>query len=148
MVWRRFQHRRKPGLAYNRRVSPGLMLILTFAGSALGGLARHLLGGWVDRRTGGGFPCGTLVVNVSGALAIGLLAGMRWETAADAALVRQFLGYGLLGGYTTVSAFSLNTLNLLQAGAWPRAAANIAGSFFLCLGAVWLGLVLAGGSNP
>lgn len=124
------------------------MLLLTFAGSALGGLARHLLGGWVDRLTGVRFPFGTLAVNVSGALAIGLLAGMRWEAAADAALVRQFLIYGLLGGYTTVSTFSLNTLNLLQAGAWPRAATNVAGSFFLCLGAVWLGLVLAGGSSP
>lgn len=123
------------------------MLLLTFAGSALGGLARHLLGGWVDRRTGGGFPFGTLAVNVSGALVIGLVAGVRWEAVGDPVLVRQFLMYGLLGGYTTVSTFSLNTLNLLQAGAWPRAAANVAGSFFLCLGAVWLGLVLAGGSS-
>ncbi|HRJ48748.1 MAG TPA: CrcB family protein [Opitutaceae bacterium] len=124
------------------------MLLLTFAGSALGGLARHLFGGWVDRRTGGGFPFGTLAVNVSGALVIGLVAGVRLEAAADAVMVRQFLMYGLLGGYTTVSTFSLNTLSLLQTGAWPRAAANVAGSFFLCLGAVWLGLVLAGGSSP
>jgi CrcB protein len=124
------------------------MLLLTFAGSALGGLARHLLGGWVDRRTGGGFPFGTLAVNVSGALAIGLVAGTNWEAAGDPALVRQFLMYGLLGGYTTVSAFSLNTLNLLQAGVWPRAAANVAGSFFLCLGAAWLGLLLTGGLHP
>jgi CrcB protein len=79
---------------------------------------------------------------------IGLVAGVQWEAVGDPALVRQFLIYGLLGGYTTVSTFSLNTLNLLQAGAWPRAATNVAGSFFLCLGAVWLGLVLAGGSNP
>jgi len=124
------------------------MLLLTFAGSALGGLARHLLGGWVDRRTGGGFPFGTLAVNISGALVIGLVAGVRWEAVGDPALVRQFLMYGLLGGYTTVSTFSLNTLNLLQSGAWPRAAANVAGSFFICLGAVWLGLVLAGVSSP
>ncbi|MCW5550014.1 MAG: CrcB family protein [Opitutaceae bacterium] len=135
-------------MAYNRRVAFGLMLLLTFAGSALGGLARHLLGGWVDRRTGGGFPFGTLAVNVSGALVIGLVAGVQWEAVGDPALVRQFLMYGLLGGYTTVSTFSLNTLNLLQTGAWSRAAANIAGSFFLCLGAVRLGLALAGGAVP
>jgi len=115
------------------------MLLITFAGSSLGGLARHLLGGWVERRTGGGFPYGTLAVNVSGAFAIGLVAGWQWEAMGDPSMVRQFLMYGVLGGYTTVSTFSLNTLQLLQAGAWPRAAANIAGSFFLCLGAVWAG---------
>lgn len=118
------------------------MLLLTFAGSAFGGLARHSLGGWVDRRTGGGFPFGILAVNVTGAFAIGLGAGWQGETIGDPALVRQFLMYGVLGGYTTVSTFSLNTLQLLQAGAWPRAAANITGSFFLCLGAVWAGSCL------
>lgn len=91
------------------------MLLLTFAGSALGGLARHLLGGWLDRRAGGGFPFGTLAVNVSGAFVIGLVASARWE--GDPVLVRQFLMYGVLGGYTTVSTFTLHTLHLLQAGA-------------------------------
>ncbi len=109
-------------------------LLLTFAGSSLGGLCRYLLSGWVSSRFGERFPAGTMVVNVSGALLIGFI----WAAAAPGPL-RDFLTFGFLGGYTTVSSFTLNTLNLLQDGEWLYAGWNLAGTYALCLAAVFAG---------
>ena len=109
-------------------------LLLTFTGSSLGGLCRHLLSGSVARRYGERFPTGTIAVNVSGAFLIGLV----W-TAFEPGAVRDFLMFGFLGGYTTVSSFTLNTLNLLQDGEWGYALGNLLGSYFFCLAAVFLG---------
>jgi fluoride exporter len=114
-------------------------------GSALGGSARFWLSGLVARRVGETFPWGTLAVNVSGAFVIGIFMAVA---AAGAGVVAepaamQFVVIGVLGSYTTVSSFSLNTLALVRDGDWPRAAGNIGLSLGLCLLAVALGYELA-----
>ncbi len=109
-------------------------------GSALGGMARYGCSGLVAARLGVRFPWGTLVVNVVGSLVIGVfaaLAGAGGGLGGDA--VGAFVMVGLCGGYTTFSAVSLQTLELAQAGDWPRLAGNLIGSAVLCLVAVTLG---------
>jgi len=111
------------------------------AGSALGGVARFWLSGVVARAFGETFPWGTLAVNVLGSLVIGLVAAL---TGPDARLLvspalRTLILIGVLGGFTTFSSFSLNTLNLTLEGEWLRAGANVLLSVALCLVAVWLG---------
>lgn len=118
---------------------------VVFLGSGLGGLARWWLSGLVADRVGETFPWGTLVVNVSGSLVIGLFATLtgtegRWLAPP---LLRQFFMLGVCGGYTTFSSFSLQTLNLAEDGQWFRAGANAVLSLVLCLVAVWLGHLLA-----
>ena len=112
-----------------------------FLGSGLGGLARFALTGWATHRYGAGFPWGTFLVNVSGSFAIGFIATL---TAPDGRFfagptARQFLMTGILGGFTTYSSFSLQTLALAREGEWGRAGANALGTFVLCFLAVWLG---------
>ena len=116
-------------------------------GGALGSVARYWFSGVIGRWFGETFPWGTLLVNVSGSFAIGLLAalaepgGRRFISPTG----RQFLMYGVCGGYTTFSSFSVQTLELLRDGDWLKAGANAAGSVFLCLAAVWLGYALGAG---
>jgi CrcB protein len=116
-------------------------------GGALGSVGRFWLSGVIGRRFGETFPWGTLLVNVSGSFAIGLLAalaepgGRRFISPTG----RQFLMYGVCGGYTTFSSFSVQTLELLRDGDWLKAGANAAGSVVLCLAAVWLGYALGTG---
>jgi len=119
------------------------------AGSALGGVARYWLSGVVATAFGETFPWGTLIVNVSGSFVIGLFATL---TDPDGRLfvsseMRQFVMVGIVGGYTTFSSFSIQTLSLLRDGQWASAGANIAGSVVLCLAAVWLGHMLAASLN-
>ncbi len=111
-------------------------------GSALGGVGRHWCNGLISERLGGEFPWGTIVVNVVGSFVIGVAASLSgsldrwWPLGADA---RAFVMVGLCGGYTTFSAFSLQTLLLLRDGEWARAFGNVLLSVALCLVAVWLG---------
>ncbi len=119
-------------------------------GGALGSAARYGLGEWMTRLTGPGFPWGTLLVNVTGSFAIGFLATItsadgRWPVGSAG---RHFLMTGMLGGFTTFSAFSLQTLGLMQEGAWLKAGGNVAGSVALCLFAVWLGHLAATALQP
>jgi CrcB protein len=114
-------------------------------GSGLGGVARFALSGLVAHHFGETFPWGTLIVNVIGSFIIGLFAtltdpdGRMFVSATS----RQFVMTGVLGGFTTFSSFSLQTLTLVRDGEWFRAGGNIVGSVFLCLLAVWLGHVTA-----
>ena len=114
-------------------------------GSAIGGCARYAVSGWVARCCGNGFPWATLVVNVRGAGLIGLLAGVLGErtTALEETAV-LLLVYGLLGSYTTVSSFSLQTLGLMRDGAPLHAASNVLLSVALCLLAAWGGWWIGG----
>ncbi len=110
-------------------------------GSALGGMGRYALSGFIARRIGETFPWGTLVVNVSGCGVIGLFAAFiapagPWPGSLT---LREFVLIGLCGGYTTFSSFSLQTLSLAREGQWGRALGNITGSVVLCFIAVWLG---------
>jgi len=119
--------------------------LVVMAGGAFGTAFRMWLSTFLAERFGETFPIGTLVVNITGCFIIGLFAGL---TAADGIffatpLTRQFVMIGILGGYTTFSSFSLQTLNLLNDGEWFRAGQNILFSVLFCLIAVWLGHVLA-----
>ena len=113
-------------------------------GGALGSLARYWLAAAMTALTGPRFPWGTLFINVLGSFIIGLLAGLTLISGRVAMHpdVRIFLMVGVCGGFTTFSAFSLQTLELLQGGdVWP-AAGYIGGSVVVCLGAVWCGWLL------
>lgn len=113
-------------------------------GSAAGGMARFGLQVWAEKVFPGGFPVGTVLANLTGCLAIGLLAGLQRDgTPLLGARERQFLMTGVLGGYTTFSAFSLQSLELAQAGRTGWAALHVVGSLAGCLLAVAAGQGLA-----
>jgi len=114
-------------------------------GGGIGSVARFWASGLIARQFGESFPWGTLVVNVTGSFLIGLFATLtapdgRWLVAPG---FRMFFMAGICGGYTTFSAFSLQTLRLAQDGEWLYAGLNVLGSTGLCLLAVWAGHVLA-----
>jgi fluoride exporter len=111
-------------------------------GGAFGALARYVLDTWVSERTGGLFPWGTLVINISGAFALGLLATLAIDRSVLSPEVRPIAMIGFLGAYTTFSTWMLDCWRLAQAGAWPLAAANLVGSVILGLAAVGLGVAL------
>ena len=116
------------------------MLIVGF-GSALGGMTRFWVSGYINEKAGPVFPWGTMTVNVVGSFVIGLIATLtapegRWMVSGAA---RDFAMLGFLGGFTTFSSFSLNTLNLLIDGEWLYAGANAIVSLVACLIAVWAG---------
>jgi len=109
-------------------------------GSVFGGIARFWLSGFVARRVGETFPWGTMVINVSGAFLIGMLAASAAGHGTFAAVRPwQFAVTGFLGCYTTVSSFSLQTLSLARDGETPLAALNLVLSLSLCLLAVTAG---------
>ena len=123
----------------------GGLLLATYLwiglGSALGGMGRYWCTEAMTRAYGTSFPWGTIFVNVSGSLVIGILATVfepegRLFSSPNA---RVFLMIGICGGYTTFSSFSLETMNLLRDGHWLWAGANVAGSVLLCVTAVWIG---------
>jgi CrcB protein len=115
------------------------------AGSALGGAARYFCSGVAARLIGETFPWGTLIVNVLGSFVIGFFATLTGPNGRMfvGSTARQTVMLGFLGGYTTFSSFSLQTLNLMQDGEWVYAGANITASVLLCLAAVWAGHILA-----
>jgi CrcB protein len=113
-------------------------------GGAIGGPLRFLLSGLIGRRFGETFPWGTLAVNLSGAAAIGVLWAMHRALPSYA---WTFFATGVLGSYTTVSSFSLQTLALARDGQTRAAALHAAGSTAACLAAaalgVWIGRLLS-----
>jgi fluoride exporter len=113
-----------------------------FLGAGLGGLSRYAIGGWVQSALGAGYPWGTLVINVSGSLALMFLYAMLDSSMARPEW-RAFLGIGFLGGYTTFSTFTYETIRLWQDGEWARGIAYVGGSVVLSLAAGLLGLQLA-----
>ena len=122
-----------------------LVLLAVASGGGLGGMARLAVGNLVARWLDAGLPWGTLVVNLSGALLMGLAAGVLGLPGREAGLAWPLLAIGLLGGYTTVSSFSLQTLTLWQ----QRRRAAAVGYVALTLGAggaaLPAGVWLAGG---
>lgn len=115
------------------------------AGGAIGAMARHAMNGWVLRlNLVPGFPAGIFLVNVTGSAAIGLIAGLlasgRVHLSADA---RTFLMVGVLGGFTTFSSFSLDTIALIRSGQPLLAALNVSGQVLVSLVAAALGYRLA-----
>jgi CrcB protein len=122
-----------------------LHVLAVAIGGALGGALRFWVSGVVARRFGERFPWGTLVVNVSGAALIGAIAGLVLAPGSHSIgqpTVWAVLVVGILGSYTTVSSFSLQTLALLRSGEQRRAAANVAASVSLCPAAAAATLIL------
>jgi CrcB protein len=112
-------------------------------GGAVGSVLRYWLSTVVTAAAGRGFPYGTLAVNVIGSLAMGILYVVFVERLSDTAVWRAALLTGVLGGFTTFSAFSIETFNLLEQGEPMKALTNALLSVTLCVGATWVGVVLA-----
>lgn len=122
-----------------------MTLLLVGLGGALGSMARHLLNHVVHQRAlSATFPLGIFLINVSGSIVIGLVAGAlasgRWQWGYSG---RIFVIVGLLGGFTTFSSFSLDTLALVRDGHSLQAFSNVAGQVGLSLAGVWIGYRVA-----
>ena len=115
-------------------------ILIVGAGGFLGSAARYLVGGWVHRAASlGTFPLGTLVVNVTGCFAIGVLGALFDARQALGPDARLFLLIGVLGGYTTFSSFAYETLSLARDADFARALLNVFAQCGLGLAAAWLG---------
>ena len=110
-------------------------------GGAFGSVARYFAAGSVHERLGAGFPYGTLAVNVTGCFLIGLIMELTESRFTINPQVKIFLTIGMLGGFTTFSTFSFETLALARDGLMLKAGANAFGSLFTCLAATWVGMV-------
>jgi CrcB protein len=114
------------------------------AGGAIGSVARFVIGRWVGATLGPAFPWGTLAVNVLGGVAMGVLAVLLLERMpAGAARWAPFAMTGVLGGFTTFSAFALDAVTLIERGEAARAALYVAASVGFSVGGLWLGLTAA-----
>jgi fluoride exporter len=118
--------------------------LLVFVGAGLGGVARFGISRWMMAAAGTAFPWGTLIVNVAGSFVITF--GIGWMHARGMSVSRQdFLAAGLCGGFTTFSAFSVETLRMLDSGQAPKAALYVTLSVLLGVAAAYAGLRLAPG---
>jgi CrcB protein len=119
---------------------------LVMVGGAIGGIARFAVSTLVGRQLGEAFPWGTFIVNVSGALLIGVLAGLARKAGGLFAedLFRDFVVVGICGGYTTVSSFALQSVTLALEDERASAIFYVALSAAACVGAVACGFALAG----
>lgn len=118
-----------------------MTVLLVFLGAAVGAPLRYLTDRAVQSRHNSVFPFGTMVVNVVGCLALGVLAGTG---AGSTSVPGALLGTGLLGALTTYSTFSYETVRLAENGAWWYAAANVAVTVAVGLGAALLGFTVGG----
>jgi len=116
--------------------------MIVFAGAGIGGALRHGVNVGAAKLFGYGFPFGTLIVNVIGSFLIGLLAGYFAFRPGFSQDVRLFLTTGILGGFTTFSAFSLDSALLIERHAYALATVYVAGSVAASLVALFLGLAL------
>ena len=117
-------------------------LLLVAVGGACGSMLRYLVGRWALVNFGPGFPFGTWAVNIAGGLAMGLLAGWLSRLDEDGEGLRLLLGVGLMGGFTTFSAFSLEVFAMINRGeigvAGAYAVFSVAGSVLAVMTGVWL----------
>ena len=113
-------------------------------GGLVGATLRYLASTWVQGATGdGAFPYGTLAVNAAGCLVIGLVAGYAEARQPLSSEAQAFLVVGVLGGFTTFSAFGIDTIRLIRDGAYLAASANVVLQVAVGLAAVVIGLRLA-----
>jgi CrcB protein len=117
--------------------------LVVLAGAGLGGLTRYVFGTWIMARSGGRFPLGTFVINISGSFFIGLVMSLLTERLNPHPNWRLFLVVGVLGGYTTFSSFEYETLQAVRDGERWMGLLYVGGSVLLGYVAVWLGAALA-----
>ncbi|MBM3617217.1 MAG: fluoride efflux transporter CrcB [Alphaproteobacteria bacterium] len=121
-------------------------ILLVFLGGGAGAVSRWWFSAAVTRWLGLTFPYGTLGVNILGSFAMGLLVGwLARHSPPNAQDLRTLLAVGFLGGFTTFSAFSLDSVSLIERGQWGAAALYIALSIILCVGGLFAGLLLTRG---
>jgi CrcB protein len=119
-------------------------VLLVGAGGFAGSVLRYVIGGVVQSAVAGStFPYGTLFVNATGCFLIGLVSQLIEAQGAIGPGARTFIVVGVLGGYTTFSAFGNETVNLMRDGQRLAAGMNIGGQLILALCAVWLGRLTA-----
>ena len=123
-----------------------MLYLVVFIGAGIGGALRHGVNVGSAKIFGLGFPSGTLIVNVVGSFLMGLLAGYFLARPGISQQVRLFLTTGILGGFTTFSAFSLDTALLMERHAYALAAGYVAGSVIASIAALFLGLSLFKGA--
>ncbi len=116
-----------------------MIYLLIAVGGAAGSLLRYLVGGVVQRMSAGGFPIGTMFVNVSGCFLIGILLRQFLNMQISPEL-RAFLIVGFCGGFTTFSTFSAETIGLIEGGEYGRATSYVMLSVVLCLVATLAGM--------
>lgn len=121
---------------------PKMSYLVVFLGAGIGGALRHGVNQAALRLVGGGFPLSTLVINIVGSLVMGLIAGYFALKGEASQSWRLFLTTGILGGFTTFSAFSLDAALLYERGALLQAAFYVLGSVVLSLAGVAVGLML------
>lgn len=119
-----------------------MLLLYLAAGGAIGTVARFALSGWVYDRAAEGFPWGTFVVNAAGSLLIGFVLRML-DVVTVTPEMRGFLTVGLLGGFTTFSTYTWETVTLVRDGQRTAAGAYALGSLFVGVLAVLMGVALA-----
>ena len=121
-----------------------IKLVLIGAGGFLGSILRYLMSGFAQSLSQSTvFPYGTLAVNMLGCLCIGFLSRLCTSSALISADTQAFLVVGILGGFTTFSAFGNETMNLIREGEAALALLNVGAQVLLGLGAVWVGYTLA-----
>jgi CrcB protein len=121
-----------------------MLYLIVFVGAGIGGALRHGVNVGAARLWGSGFPFGTLIVNVLGSFVMGLFAGYFAFRPGVPQHVRLFLATGILGGFTTFSAFSLDSALLIERHAYGMAAAYMAGSVCAAVAALFAGMVIVG----
>ncbi len=119
------------------------MLLLASAGGAIGAGARHLVNISMDRLLGSSFPWGTFTVNIVGSFLMGLIVEFIVTRAAGSAELRTFLATGILGGFTTFSAFSLDVANLVNNKEQGLAALYVVGSVGISIMMLYVGVAFA-----
>ena len=116
--------------------------LIVFVGGGVGAALRYWMTGGVYRVLGAAFPYGTLLVNIIGSVLIGFCMAFFDERFVVQPALRLFFTIGVLGGFTTFSTFSYETIALLQEGSWWLGTVNILGSVLMCLAGCWIGGVL------